>query len=529
MNVVYSRFPSDVQWVTTHVNGCRQALRRLTDGTNDTPRSWFYENLSPEDVIAPVIKKLNGMQDLKTIADWDLAKLTKYAPQGKSAPFAERQETFDEYFSHLSSPDILNDPTWPRAKKEAIRRLKFNRSGSPVSLEQVTSRGLSEDKYNTSSGYPDFGKRKNPKVLKQAMMDAPSSIERRFPCTMGSRASMGKTGVDARHIFMGSMAVNIWGQRFQQPLQDYIRSRNLDFFLPWEGWDYVQQAISKFSTPTRLKFGADYTKMDQHFNKYHGYEVYDVIKEYFRPQYHDELFSIIEYVFTMPIITNLGYVDMEHAMPSGSEWTNFLETMWNFIFCIFLELKYHIRFALKMGIGDDQLWLLDGDWTIKQIQWIIDTVIEEFDRAGLPGNKDKQEVSLEKTGFLQRLIYQDWNGWDDSVPVAGVYSLVRNVTSQVFPEFFHSPKLWDADMFALRVIMIAENCVNHPLFKWYITEYVAKSNKHVLEFVRKSDDQLREAERKAKKIANFLPTYNQEKQDQSLLSFKTVALLREVA
>jgi hypothetical protein len=304
----------------------------------------------------------------------------------------------------------------------------------------------------------------------------------------------------------------------------------LDFFLPWEGWDHVQDALSKYCTRTNLKFGADYSKMDQHFNKYHGFEVFDVIKHYFAKSYWDELHAIIEYVFTMPIITNLGYVDQEHCMPSGSEWTNFLETMWNYIFTIYLEMKYHIKFVLRMGIGDDQLWLVDGDWTDDdQIQWIIDTVIEEFDLAGLPGNKDKQEVSVDHTGFLQRLISIDWDGFDHSVPSAGVYSLIRNVTSQVFPEFYHNTKLWDTDMFALRVIMIAENCCNHPLFEWYIKDYVAKANSNILEFVRKSDAKIREAEHRAKKIANFLPTYNQEKQGQSLLTFKTLKLLREVA
>jgi len=529
MNVTYLQFPEDVQWVVNHVNGCKQALRRLEFGTNDTQRSWFYENLTPAQIIMPVVKKLHGMQDLSEIADWDLGKLTKYAPQGKSAPFRERQETFNEYFVHLDSPSIVNDPIWARAKKEAIRRLRLNQSGDPVSLEQVVQRGLSEDKYNTSSAYPDYGKRKDPKIRDQAIADAPTCIERRFPTTMGSRASMGKTGKDARHIFMGSMAVNIWGQRYQQPLQDYIRSLKLDFFLPWEGWEYVQDALSTNCTKTNLKFGADYTKMDQHFNKHHGFEVYDVVKHYFKPKYWDELHAIIQYVFDMPIITNLGYVDQEHCMPSGSEWTNFLETLWNFIFTIFLELKYHLKFTLRMGIGDDQCWLLEGNWTEKQIQWITDTVIEEFDNAGLPGNKDKQEVSVHKTGFLQRLITMIWNGYDGSVPAAGVYALIRNVTSQVFPEFFHNPKLWDASMFALRVIMIAENCVNHPLFKWYITEFVAKANKHILEFVRMSNDKLHEAEVRAKKIANFLPTYNQEKLGQSLLNFKTIKLLREVA
>lgn len=283
-----------------------------------------------------------------------------------------------------------------------------------------------------------------------------------------------------------------------------------------------------------LKVGADYTAMDQHFNKFHGLECYDVIKHYFKREYWLELKEIIVYVFTMPVLTCWGILEQDHGMPSGSEWTNFLETMWNYIFTIYLELKYHFNFKLRCGIGDDQLWILDlpGDPT-RNIKFITDVIIKEFDYAGLPGNPDKQEVSYSQVTFLQRFLCNNWSGNQGNIPGAGVYSLVRDVTSQVFPEFFHNlsknKELDYNEVFALRVIMICENCVNHPAFKWYVQEFVAKANKNILEFVRRSDKDIIEVENRAKKIANFIPTYNQEKQNQSILNFETVKLLREVA
>nr|UAW00457.1 MAG: RNA-dependent RNA polymerase [Porcine picobirnavirus] len=528
MKVKFKQLPPQIEEMARSSNSLKMALRRLSEGSKPTPRSWFYEDKSAQWIVDTVKSKLSGMHDWEVISQWDLSKSEKYAPQGGSAPLAERLDTLNEYFEHLDRPSILDETMWKMAKSEVVKRLKFNNSGAPVSAETVVARGISEDKYNTSSGYPLFMKRKRPEAQEEAIRDASSCISSRFPCVLGTRASMGKTGKDARHIFMASMAVNVNGQRFQQPLQDYIRSLKQDFFLPWEGWDAVQAAISSNWDTTSLKFGADYIKMDQHLNKYHGFEVFDVIKHYFKRSYWDELHQIISYVFEMPIITNLGYIDQEHAMPSGSEWTNFIETMWNFMFTVYLELKYKLKFKLRCGIGDDQLWILSGDWTEKNIKWVVDTVIKEFDIAGLPGNPEKQEVALHKTGFLQRLLTTEWNGSDGTVPAAGVYSLIRNVTSQVYPEFYHNEKDWDASMFALRVIMIAENCCNHPLFEWYVKDFIAKSNPNVLEFVRQSDDTLRAKELQAKRIANFLPTYNQEKQGQSILDFHTVRLLREV-
>lgn len=526
--VNFKQFPAEIQEVASSNNGLKQALRRLEVGSPDTPRSWFYEDKDPLWILGTITAKLKAMMDLKSIADYDLSKSDKFGPQGGTAPLKERLDSFNEYFEHLNSPEIINDPIWKKAKQLAIQRLQFNEAGVPATLKAVVARGLGEDKYNTSSGYPLYLKRKNPKAIEEALSVGSRCIELKYPCTLGSRATMGKTGKNARTIFMAAMSVNINGQRFQQPLQDYIRSRQIPFFTPWEGWDHVQARISEFWKDC-LKFGADYTKMDQHFNKYHGLEVYDVIKHYFKREYWTELKSIIEYVFTVPIITNLGYIDQEHAMPSGSEWTNFLETVWNYIFCIYLELKYHLRFKCVMGIGDDQLWFLEGKWDPKGITWIIDVVMKEFERAGLPGNKDKQEVSLTETGFLQRFMCSEWNGLDGDQTAAGVYSLIRNVTSQVYPERYHNEKEWDSSMFALRVVMIAENCCNHPLFEWYIKDFVAKANPNILEWVRQSDTALSETQRKAKNIANFLPTYNQEKQEMSILNFKTVKFLREVA
>lgn len=533
MKAKFLEFSGYVKEVYSNNPTCRQILRRLEYGTKSTPRTWFYETKKPEWIRKQIEAQLTGIQkDLPGMYNWENGKWAKFLPQGESAPFDQRLDHFDEYFMHVSAPGIIHDKLWQKAKQIARQRLKFNESGSPISGEKVTQRGLSEDKYNTSSGFDQYGKRKDPAILAHALANVDNCIRDRWPTTTGTRASMGKIGKDARFIFMGSMAVNIKGQRFQQPLQDYVRNLGLDFFLPWEGWEKTQIGISKAWRKDLLKVGADYTAMDQHLNLYHGLECYDVIKHFFQPKYWDELKEIISYVFTMPVMTSSGMVDQLHGMPSGSEWTNFLETIWNYIFTIYLELKYHWHFVLRCGIGDDQLWFLDiaGEQE-KVIQYVKDVIIKEFDYAGLPGNLDKQEVSYVEVGFLQRYMCNDWSGPDGTVPGAGVYSLVRNTTSQVFPEFFHVLKnsgIEYNELFALRVIMIAENCIYHPLFEWYVKDFIAKANPNILEFVRRANSDIQSVENKAKKVANFIPTYNQEKQDQSILRFKTLQLLREV-
>lgn len=525
MNVTFKQFPAVIQELEQTNSSLQQALERLEDGSPSTPRSWFYEAKSPDWILGSLEHELNAMRDLRSISDWDLSKSDKFAPQGGSAPLKDRLDTLDEYFQHLMAPIIIKDSFWKKAKLEATRRLRFNESGSPLSAEQVVARGTMEDKYNTSSGFPLWIKRRSPEAKRQAIEAEGLAISLRYPFVLGTRASMGKTGISARNIFMAPMALNVHGQKFLYPLQDYIRSLGLDFYKPWEGWEETQSLISSTWTPQVLKFGTDYSKMDQHFNKFHGREVFDVVKYFFSRKYWDELLESIEYVFQAPIITNLGYIDQEHAMPSGSEWTNFLETVWDYILGIFLELKYGIRFKMRSGIGDDQLYLIEGISSTRGTKWILDTVVGVFEDAGTPGNSDKQEVSFEETTFLQRLLSNDWNGINGGQRALGVYSLIRNATSQVYPEFYHNDKLWNWEMFALRALQIGENCYGHPKFGWY-AKFVADSNDNIRRFVNQSTSKIKAAERRARLIANFMPTYTQAKQRKPIFEYEIFKLIK---
>lgn len=541
-NIHFLPFPGKVSQLVENNNSLKQALNRLEGGTQDTIRSWFYEHKDPDWILSQVRTELIGMKDLKVIADWDLAKSAKYAPQGGSAPLKDRLNGLEEYFLHLQRPSIIDDVSWKQAKKTCIRQLRqrFGRWGfTPLTPEQVVDQALGSDKYSTNSGYPLFMKRKKEEAIEQALATASISIDEEFPFVLGTRATMGKTGVDARNIFMAPMAVNVYGQRFALVIQDLLRKMSTDifeyqqrftlaeFFLPWEGWETVQKCISQ-RWGLGIKFGADYTKMDQHFNVWHALECFDVISTLIKREYWDEMKESITYTFTAPVITNLGYIRQLHALLSGSEWTNLLETVWNWIFVHYLEIKYHLQFEMAQGIGDDQLWIIGNIKPGKKSEdWLTETVIKEFEYAGLPGNSDKQEVSWTETGFLQRLMTSEWYGFSGKMPAAGVYSLIRNVTSQVYPEKYHNDKNWDSDMFALRVIMIAENCVQHPLFRWYV-EFCAKSNDNVLDFIRKGQTHALEVQEKAREIGGFLPTYNQEKQNKSITDFETYKLMVEM-
>ena len=499
------QFPERLQADIAASQNFSQALKRLRDGKSATPRSWVWEDKDPKwisDTWAAELQKLGENKDLKGISEWDLSKMDKFASQGEVAPFAERQETLSEYWNHLEKSSLFKDPLWIKAKAQAVKALGFNKTGAPRSVDAVIKKGLKEDKYVTSSGDPLFLKRKNPLSIAQASKAATDGSWRQFYPVLGSRASMGKTGTEARWIFMFPMCVNIVEQTFQQPIQEYIENRihKLEFFAPWKGYDYVQRVISERGPQNALYFGCDYSKMDQHFNLYHALECYDVIKWYFEPQYWKDLKDSIEYTFTCDVVCPDGLIPGPHAMPSGSGWTNFLETMFNFIVKHYLNLKYHLFSDSKssaMGIGDDQLYFFPVKYKIEPITKLI---VDVFVALKLEANVLKQEVSYSVISFLQRRSFDNWSPY--GIQFAGVYPTFRALTSLIYPEFYHNEKIWTKRTFALRCLMILENCVNHPLFKRFC-QFAADGNDNIKEFAALPDAEILLTRHMAKKIANF--------------------------
>nr|UDL14507.1 MAG: putative RNA-dependent RNA polymerase [Picobirnavirus sp.] len=530
----------------------QQALKRLAEGKPETPRSWVYEDRDPAWILQSWESRLTLLEggDLKKISEWDLSKSDKFSSQGAVAPFEERQHTLSEYWSHLDDSPIFHSQEWQKAKAMAVSSFGFNRTGTPRLVEEVIKKGLSEDKYNTSSGDPLFLKRNTISAIEQALHAAKTGAWKSYYPVLGARASMGKTGPDARWIFMFPMSVNLVEQTFQQVLQDYIRSKHIIFFTPWEGWDAVQMQLSSwipseeaFDHEKMLKFGCDYTKMDQHFNFHHAEQCYDVIKEYFQPRYWDDLYESIHYTFFCDVVAPDYLISGPHAMPSGSGWTNFLETVFNFILLHYVAIKHGLGLGLAMGIGDDQIWFPGHPTIIKtgssayaaleltharkrfdDEQKLADFIVSIFKSVGLDANPEKQEVSYDMVSFLQRHAYTDWS--PSGIKYAGVYPTIRALTSEIYPEFYHNEKDWTKNTFALRCLMILENCKYHPLFTDFCI-FIAEGNKNIPEFCLSADADILLTRESAKKIRNFLPTYTQASLSMNPTHFESLRVIRE--
>lgn len=330
-------------------------------------------------------------------------------------------------------------------------------------------------------------------------------------------------------VWMFPMAANIREGQFYQPLFEAIqRSPALInyFFSPWKGFEAVRRLVTH-----KMGFGSsigasDFSSTDAHFQKSASEQVLRVLEPLFMAQYRDELRECVLHQHSIPLIIN--ETDMlvgDHGVASGSNWTNFVETIFDLIFGLYVQkLAEREGYSLRAlyAIGDDMAW---ETWIDSEYGDVFGELLE---RAALSVGQvikaEKTEFTPNKVKTLQRLFQRGYSRPDGML--RGVYPTLRALNSSIYPERFHFD--WDKDYFCSRQFMILENCVDHPLFEDFVA-FVVKGNRHLIPFARKSDKELGKIYRKAKLIPGLVSTYNPEKRDADISEFESLRIARQLA
>lgn len=207
-----------------------------------------------------------------------------------------------------------------------------------------------------------------------------------------------------------------------------------------------------------------------------------------------------------------------HGVSSGSNWTNFIETVfdWIFSFYVYEELGTSHGYMGLYAIGDDMSWWRDS---------YEESFSKNLERLGKTAGQDikaeKTTNDQDKVKSLQRLFIRGYNRPDGKI--RGVYSTIRALKSSVYPERFHDPRKWSSDMFCARQFMILENCVDHPLFEEFV-KFVCAGQRDLVPFAKLSKSQLERILRKTRLLPGLNPTYNQEKRDRSFADFESIRI-----
>lgn len=536
-------------------HGLSLYLTNLSRGRNMTPRSWEYEREDAQKVLErwiPIMKDANSKHPLgEEFSKFDLKQVEKFGPQGGIPPIDSKEcwDVIEPLYTSSKYDDPLALQEWfPKAHEfgKAVFGSHAKR-GTPLSFERVVDGMQRRDTLSTNSGFPRFTRRRT--VSHEEIEDARSLAAYRYPAVVLLRYYYGKL----RPVWMFPMSTNLIEASYQVPIQNWISlaatkpdpPKPDSYTSPWVGFNEVKEVLTQQWGSAQPILGGDTTKMDAHMRPAQLRLVYEIVKWYFQEQYWEGLERSLMYVTEIDLLWSktggeITVIQGVHGLASGSCWTQLSET-------VLQMFMAYVKAVRGQGIGDDFYWLSDMS---------ADELVEHLASFGLPANPAKQSVGTDSLTFLQRYYHQDFFSREDERVLGAYYPTIRALGSILYPEKFHSPKLWNSDMFCLRNYMIMENCVDDPCFPEFV-KFVANGQKDMIPFAKKivaarpdmvvrlydgkgradghitiggATNKASDAVyRHARLLPGLWPSYNQEKQQWPLDRFESIVLASKLS
>lgn len=517
-------------------NGLNRYLSGLSVGREATPRSSLYdlkgktELLTPDEILAKWSTKLDSLRLResyeKNVFQFDSSQLSKWGPQGEVLPIEDLLEDI-VYPSFSASEKMVafGTPEWKEAKREVQRQL--HNAGckglSPVPYKRVIDDMRARDTLESNSGWPLFTRRNKPEVIAQSIEAAENGQWKTYPAIALFRNYNQKT----RLVWMFPMSANLVEGSFFQPLQQRIMMASYpqyvkNFYSPWRGFEEVRDLVGfTYYKDAKTIAASDFSSTDAHFKLAVSMEVYDVLASCFQPRFRDALKESMIHMHEIPLLIGKDVMlTGEHGVSSGSNWTNFVETVFDQILGLYVSRKTECQHFGLYAIGDDMSWYSNA-----YNEHFAEELATFGKEVGQEIKADKTTNDPDKVKSLQRLFQSGYNRPDGKI--RAVYSTIRALKSLVYPERFHKPELWSKDMEAIRDFMILENCIDHPLFEEFC-KFVAAGDPHLKTFALYPSSKQRNLLRQSKLVPGLNATYNQEKRDQSLENFASVQLIAKL-
>nr|QXV86681.1 MAG: RNA-dependent RNA-polymerase [Picobirnavirus sp.] len=419
--------------------------------------------------------------------------------------------TFESASPHFR---LERDKHWNDAVKQNIAELRVMPHIRPASYKRVVDDMRARDTLESNSGWPDFTRRNKPEVIANAVAAAQNGQWAEFPAIALFRNYRQKT----RLVWMFPMSANLYEGSYFQPLQSGIVNSGLEFYAPWVGFERVRALITRTYASGDYIFASDFSSTDSHFRWPATRSVNTVLSTLVATD-RDGLERSLWHMHNIPLIIGTDkMLTGEHGVSSGSNWTNFVETVFDRTFSYFVQA--HTGVKGLYAIGDDMAW------TSRSMKEGFAEDLEHLaSEAGQITKSEKTMCDPDKVKTLQRLFQRGYSRPDGQL--RGVYPTIRALNSLIYPERFHKPSDWSSDMFCARCYMILENCVDHPLFEEFV-KFVVKGQKDLIPFAQRGAAALDRIQRKSKLLPGLNPTYTAEKRDSSLASFASIRVARMI-
>lgn len=433
-------------------------LSSIVEGRDEVFRSPTGGDLSPDSI-------LNGwdaiyQETLENIVpelqDMEMANRSKFGPRSIAVPWSERKQSV--YDSFKRSDALKSLPNQQRISPPSNRsRLR------PLTLKKAAS----YLKPSTNSGLPFYVKKRN--VLDDVLVNFDSLIKRKDPCVLFTRTQENKK---TRTVWGYPIADTLNEMRFYRPLLDY--QKTLEWRSALTTPENVDNNMTNLILMSRLLdnpiVSLDLSQYDTTVKGEQQKAAFSYIKTLFQSSYHEEIDYIAERFLNIGLITPDGILDSPHGVPSGSTFTNEVDSI----------VQYLIM--LEAGAGPATALQIQGDDAV--IGWRnVDDLFSTYRDYGLIINNEKSLISKDCALYLQSLYHVAYRRKDNEGGlIRGVYPTYRALNRIIFPERFDdfsSDDISGKDYFAIKNLSILENCKNHPKFVDFV-KYIIKIDKYSL-------------------------------------------------
>jgi hypothetical protein len=414
------------------------------DGSDEVICNPACESIADDEIfnrVEDILDTCTLTEKLRKIED---ANRSKFGPRSLAKPWEERKQSLYDYFAHEDF-----NPGEFRCGKGRLR---------PVSVKQVASNLLK----SSSAGLPYM--RRKGLVLDEAVANYVNEKDV-YPCVLLTRTQEERK---TRNVWGFPVSDTIHEQTVFIPFLQY--EKTLDYRSALLGPEQVDTAITKLlfnKSESEMVVCIDFSAYDAAITPRNAFEAFSFIASTFQIGSQDLVYDLFRRFVTMPIYTPDGLLTGPHGVPSGSSFTNTIDSL--------------VQFYSSGTVYPCQIQGDDGVYVIPRSDH--DLLIQRFKDAGLNVNEDKSDVfDSHEAVYLQRYYHPDYT--NGSGGFGGVYSLYRAMARIKYLERwtdFKSMDIEGADFFALRTITILENCKHHPGFEKFV-KYVQSLDKFNLEF-----------------------------------------------
>jgi hypothetical protein len=271
---------------------------------------------------------------------------------------------------------------------------------------------------------------------------------------------------------------NVWGFPVSDTLQEqriFQPFLNVEKRFPHRaalhGPDTVDAAVSNLLMGVGegdVVASLDFSSFDASVSPLLSYEAFFRIASYFQAHYQDDVYEVFRRFVTIPIWTPDGEIVGPHGVPSGSSFTNTVDSL-----AQFLAADQPMNCQIQ---GDDGIYVLPKS--------NLEKLHDRMRNAGFIINEAKSDVFEGAEGvYLQRYYHPNYRNRYGS-GLGGVYSVFRALARIKYLERwtnFTAMNIEGSDFFSIRTITILENCKHHPAFAELVT-YVADLDSKSLQF-----------------------------------------------